>query len=439
MAIYHCSISNVSRSAGSSSCATLSYISGERIHDDRQGQTYNYGRNERVMEVRTILPEGAPDEYNNPSVLFNSIEKNLTASNARTAKKIEVALPNELPLEEQKTIVENYIRDNLTSQGYCATYAIHTDKDNNNPHAHILIPNRPINANGEWGGKSRKDYALDEEGNRIPVIEYMKDEKGKFLKDDNGKKIPVFDENGNPKQKVDARNRKQWKRIDVEVNPIDTKQFVQDMRKNWAEEVNKHLAPERHIDHRSHKERGLDVLPTIHEGYAAREIEKRGGVSDRCEMNKEIKEINRERLEIKVELENAKKEMELVERKEKDLHERMGRIRTDGRGKTDGYVGDFAEGERGVKATPAPSAPAPDDGTVIENNKTAGTRDWTAELIAHRRAITEREIARISQEREDAKRRKLEAKRENTNSRITTKTKERTTTKVIDTGRGFGR
>lgn len=102
MAIYHCSISNVSRAKGSSSCATLAYISGEKVHDDRLDKTYQYARSERVLETGTILPVSAPAEYANAETLFNAIEKHETNDNARTAKKIQVALPHELNLSEQK-------------------------------------------------------------------------------------------------------------------------------------------------------------------------------------------------------------------------------------------------------------------------------------------------------------------------------------------------
>ena len=53
MAIYHLSVSNVSRAKGSTSCATLAYISGEKIHDSRTGKTYSYSRRERVLVVET--------------------------------------------------------------------------------------------------------------------------------------------------------------------------------------------------------------------------------------------------------------------------------------------------------------------------------------------------------------------------------------------------
>lgn len=266
MAIFHMSISNVSRAKGSSSCASLAYIAASKVYEERTHQTYSYGRKERVMKVATLLPDGAPRAYADAAQLFNAIEKHEQASNARTAKKIVVALPRELSLDESDEILTDFIRDNLCANGYCATYAIHRDKDGNNPHAHILVANRQINKKGEWSSKRKMEYALDEKGERIPLID---------------KKTG--------KQKVDKRNRKQWKRISAEQNPLDKKQFLEQLREAWAVECNKHLSQEDRIDHRSNAARGIDDIPTIHEGYAARAMEARGDVSDRMEINRHIR------------------------------------------------------------------------------------------------------------------------------------------------------
>lgn len=271
MAIFHMSISNVSRAKGSSSCASLAYIAASKVYEERTHQTYSYGRKERVMKVATLLPDGAPTAYADATQLFNAIEKYEQASNARTAKKIVVALPRELSLDVSDEILTDFIRDNLCANGYCATYAIHNDKDGNNPHAHILVVNRPLNPKtGEFEHtKTKKVYALDAQGERIPLID---------------KKTG--------KQKVDKRNRKQWKRISAEQNPLDKKQFLEQLREAWAVECNKHLSPEQQIDHRSNAARGIDDIPTIHEGYAARAIEARGDVSERMEINREIRRKN---------------------------------------------------------------------------------------------------------------------------------------------------
>ena len=91
---------------------------------------------------------------------------------------------------------------------------------------------------------------------------------------------------------MDKRNRKQWKRINVEQNPLDKKEFLQGLRESWAAECNKYLSPDLQIDHRSNEARGLEEEPTIHEGYVARQIEKEGGISERCEFNRDTKERN---------------------------------------------------------------------------------------------------------------------------------------------------
>lgn len=268
MAIYHCSISNVSRAKGSSSCATLSYISAEKIYEERTAKVYSYGRKERVLDVGAVLPEYAPIEFQNPAVLFNSIENHEKAENARTAKKIEVALPREFDLEKQKEVIKEYIKENLTKEGYCAAYAIHNDRENNNPHAHILVANRRINEKGEWGSKRKMVYVLDVFGERVPKL----------------------DENG--MQKTDSRGRKQWVRMNAEQNPLDKKEFLQKLREGWADVCNRSLEYGQQIDHRSHAARGIEQIPTIHEGYAGREMENRGAVSDRAEQNREIRKKN---------------------------------------------------------------------------------------------------------------------------------------------------
>ncbi|MCQ5056397.1 MobA/MobL family protein, partial [Agathobaculum butyriciproducens] len=53
-----------------------------------------------------------------------------------------------------------------------------------------------------------------------------------------------------------------------------------------------YLAPENQIDHRSFKRQGIERIPTIHEGYAAKQMERRGLVSERMELNREIKRLN---------------------------------------------------------------------------------------------------------------------------------------------------
>lgn len=377
MSIYSCNISNVSRAAGSSSCATLSYISGEKVEEERTGELHQYGRSERVLAVETILPENAPAAYREPARLFNAIENYEKADNARTAKKIMVALPREFDQDTQRKVLQEYIRQNITVQGYACTYAIHTDKDNNNPHAHILIANRQINEKGEWSTKSRKEYALDEKGERIPVID------------------PETGE-----QKLGKRNERIWKRVSVQVNPLDRKETLEQLRESWAVECNKYLAPDLQIDHRSYAEQGREAEPTIHEGYAARKIEEQGGISERCELNRQIQERNRLLQQLRAALENIRQQLsELIREKGAKVHERIGELLQ--RSRAGGDPERAGTEHRGQRAETSP-----DRGAGKQS-----VRAFLAELRADERAsaqkrdhkIAERQDRDIERERQSAK------------------------------------
>lgn len=53
------------------------------------------------------------------------------------------------------------------------------------------------------------------------------------------------------------------------------------------------------IDHRSFAEQGLTEQPTIHEGYVAQLTEKKGLISERCELNRQIRADNKLLKELK--------------------------------------------------------------------------------------------------------------------------------------------
>ena len=73
-------------------------------------------------------------------------------------------------------------------------------------------------------------------------------------------------------------------------------------RKAWADAVNQTLDAHQidaRVDHRSFADQGRLEQPTIHEGYHARDMEKRGFPSDRCEINRQIRKDNRLLRELK--------------------------------------------------------------------------------------------------------------------------------------------
>lgn len=351
MAIYHMSVSNVSRAGGASSCASLAYISGEEVTDERTGKTYDYSRKERVLATETILPNSAPPEYADPKKLFNAVEKFETAGNARTAKKIEVALPRELlTLDRQRALVEDFIRENLTSRGYCATYAIHdqnVDDDgngNSNVHAHILIPNRPVDERGQWVTNMAKTvYANDRDENGTPIYNPEKPSYDPARRDETAQyKIPLLDENG--KQRVRIRKNKGveklWARVKTEQNPMDSIDFLKTLRKNWAVSVNRCpevLVP---VDHRSHADRGLETAPTKHEGQFARTLERRGVIDRVCQYNRDVRAANNE-------LEAAQFEINVLELDLADIRDRIQTAKNAGHG-IGGKIGNMASSAAGA-------------------------------------------------------------------------------------------
>jgi len=330
MAMYHFSISNVSRANGSSSCASLAYITGETVTDERTGRTYDYARKERVLTTGTVLPESAPPEYADPKNLFNAVEQNEAALNARTAKKIELALPHELTLDRQIKLLESFIRTNLTSRGYCVAYAIHDQTDGNkNFHAHLLIANRPLDQNGRWVKERYKTaIKLDDDGKRVPLLAKADDEVKVPLVDDDGHQIT--DENGTPLfQKCRARKGKGierlWQREKILENPLDTKSFLKAMRKSWADEINRCPEIILPVDHRSHADRGLETAPTKHEGQFARTLERRGVIDRVCQYNREVRAANNE-------LEAAQFEINVLELDLAGIRDRINKMKQGGQG-----------------------------------------------------------------------------------------------------------
>ena len=99
-------------------------------------------------------------------------------------------------------------------------------------------------------------------------------------------------------------------------------------RKAWADVTNRYLERYGHderIDHRSHADRGLTEQPTIHEGVVARALEKKGIISDRCEINRQIKADNALLRELKA---TVKKLMQAVKNTVPAIAEAMEKLRS---------------------------------------------------------------------------------------------------------------
>lgn len=273
MAIYHCSIKIISRGKGRSAVACAAYRSGTKLTDLATGKVFDYSNKPGVVFSEVLLPENAPAIFAvDRNILWDAVERKETHSAAQLAREVEVALPCEFTRQEQIDTVREYIMKNFVHEGMCADWALH-DRGDGNPHAHIMLTMRAIKPNGKWAEKSRTIYKLDPNGQKIPLID------------------PETGE-----QKVRVRKgkgvEKLWQTEKVPANDWNDRSKAEEWRAAWAEECNRRLDQQHQIDHRSYARQAVEQEPTIHEGYAARKMEREGRVSDRCEINRETKALN---------------------------------------------------------------------------------------------------------------------------------------------------
>lgn len=153
MAVYHFKKSYFSRRKGNSACERAAYRCGEKITDYYYGEVYDYRRKSGVVYSKVFLPEGVPEELKNRSILWSAVEMREHRKDARLSTELELALPVELSLEEQITLLTEFVSDNFISLELIADVNIH-NKSDGNPHAHIMLTTRPINR-GEFGNKNR--------------------------------------------------------------------------------------------------------------------------------------------------------------------------------------------------------------------------------------------------------------------------------------------
>ena len=257
MAIYHCSIKLIGRSGGRSAVASAAYRSGEKLLNEETGILHDFTRKSGVVMSEILLPVNAPDRFHDRQTLWNEVQKVEKRSDAQLAREVEVALPNELTNAQQIECVRSYIKDNFTSKGMIADWALH-DKGDGNPHAHIMLSVREIDENEKWTSKQKSVFANARDDKGRPV--YDPSLPSYDLKDKENTsqyRIPVLDENGN--QKTRERKGKGteylWERISIPANDWNDHSKAEEWRKSWAEHCNHYLVPDKQIDHRSYERR----------------------------------------------------------------------------------------------------------------------------------------------------------------------------------------
>ena len=336
MAIYHLEAKVVGRGAGRSAVAASAYLSCSRLYNDYDGIQHDYTKKQGLVWQEVFLPEYAPQEWQDREKLWNAVEEVETAKDSRLAREFVVALPIELSREQQIELLQDFIREQFVSDGMCADAAIH-DTDGHNPHAHILLTVRPLDERGKWQYKTEKEYLCMRNGEErgFTAAEFKSAQNDGWEKQYpykvGKKKVYMTPSAAEAQELIRADKHPKSTRYGRQ-NPIserwNSEEQLVSWRVAWADVTNRYLESagrEERIDHRSNAARGLDEIPTIHEGVTVQALERKGIVSDRCELNRQIRADNALLRELKAEI---KKLAALVARTVPAIAEGLEKLRS---------------------------------------------------------------------------------------------------------------
>lgn len=317
MAIYHASFEIIRRSKGQSAVASSAYRSGKKLYDEREGKTHDYRRKKGVIYHEVMLCENAPEQWRDEEKLWNEIEDSEKSEKAQLAREADFALPKELDEKQQIDLARDYVKRNFVDQGMCVQLDIH-NPHGNQPHFHVMMTMRAVDKNGKFLPKSRTEFVLDNQGNRIPIIDPK-----------------------TGKQKINKKKRgeRQWRRITVSTTNWNDQETLCAWRHDWAVSVNRALQNANirdddgnyvTISEKSLKDQGINRIPTIHEGVAARAMEKRGIRTERGDINRAIQSDNvalEQKRKLEIEYQECQKQNEDLLAREQQLQTRLDEVK----------------------------------------------------------------------------------------------------------------
>ncbi|MDU0436008.1 MobA/MobL family protein [Staphylococcus haemolyticus] len=239
-------VTNINR-ATKNIVASASYRSDEALYSERTDEKIKFRNHTVKPETMILTPQNAPEWTKDRQRLWNEVDKveknNAKTKNPRLAKEVLLSLPNDFDRKVQTELTKDFIKSEFVDKGMVADISIHRD-DMNNPHAHVLLTQRPFNSDGTWGKKTKTRTRYDENGHAI------------------------LNKNGN-------KIRKQERFADFDFKEV---------RKHWELKLNQYSEREqslRRYDSRSFEDQGLEKIaeiPLTREEYRLEKNEKR-----RCE------------------------------------------------------------------------------------------------------------------------------------------------------------
>lgn len=246
MALFGFDVKTISRLRRESVSKTTAYILRENVYDAYQGKTHYYSHVQDCIHKEILLPDIAPQEFRVLGNLLAEIDKAEKRYDARTGRVIRLTLPNdkEFSDSEQIALAKTFVMENFVSRGMCAIMAVHegrnSDPAKNNPHVHVILTDRPVDANGFCTKKDRS-----------------------------------------------------WNRWEL----------VETCRQRWAELQNtayREKGMEIQVSHKSLEVQGIAREPTLPLGRAATALERKGIQTERGNRNREILAKQREREEQRI-------------------------------------------------------------------------------------------------------------------------------------------
>ena len=240
---------------------------------------------------------------------------------------------NGLTVDRAQELGEQFCKEHFP--GHQALVCTHPDGHNHS--GNILLTVRPLDEQGKWQYKTEKEYLCmrngEERGFTAAEFKAAQDEgwEKQYPYKVGKKKVYMVSSEADAQGLIRADKHPKSTRYGRQ-NPIserwNSEEQLTAWRAAWADVSNRYLeraGREERIDHRSYADRGLTEQPTIHEGVSARAMEKKGIISDRCEINRQIKADNALLRELKAEI---KKLVTLVARTVPAIAEGLEKLRS---------------------------------------------------------------------------------------------------------------
>ena len=236
------------RKAGHNLIAGVAYRLGIKLTDWNTGIAHDFTRKSGIIHRAIFLPRQT--KYKSLEELLADGERKERQSNSRVGRELLVAIPHELPQEQQIDLAKEFALEVQKRYGCAVIMSLHQadrNGDQRNVHAHIVMTTREIGEDGYLGAK---------------------------------------------------------------IHQMDKRGEIDELKKLWEQTANKYLSPEgKHIKFESNLDKGK--YPSLHLGRKAINFERKTGQKSdkRLAYESDIAEWESEVVKVKTEIEQKQLEL----------------------------------------------------------------------------------------------------------------------------------